>query len=203
MPEAPHAVITPRVTLGLLAGGEGRRVGGADKGLLQFNGQSLIKLTLANAQNQLGKITTLISANRHINTYQALAPTVADQGGYSGPLAGVARLLEHCETEWLLTLPCDCPKLPPNFGDKLAQFLLTAESNQVAAVVNDGRRNQNAVLLVRRSQYAGLKAQLNSGHAAIHKWLATIAASPILFDDWPSKNWNANTVEDLQALIDD
>lgn len=204
VPEALEAVMPPQLlTLGILAGGEGRRVDGADKGLLQLNGQPLIQWTLANAQRQLGATPTLISANRNHARYQTFAPSFADAGNHAGPLAGVAALLKQCQTEWLLTLPCDCPKLPPDFGAKLAQFLLNAKTEDVAAVINDGQRNQNAVLLIRKNQQATLLKYLDRGGKAIHKWLASMATSTIVFDDWPAERWNANTVDALQALIDD
>lgn len=204
MPEALEAVMPPQLlTLGILAGGEGRRVNGADKGLLELNGQPLIQWTLANAQQQLGATQTLISANRNKTHYQEIGPTFADDSQYAGPLAGVAALLSHCQTEWLLTLPCDCPKLPPDFGAKLAQFLLNAKTEDVAAVINDGQRNQNAVLLIRKNQQAALLEYLDRGGKAIHKWLASMAPSAIVFDNWPAERWNANTVDALQALIDE
>jgi molybdopterin-guanine dinucleotide biosynthesis protein A len=187
----------------LLAGGEGQRVGGADKGLLPFNGEPLIHWTLASAQQQLGQTPTLISANRNQQRYQTFAPSFADDSNHAGPLAGVAALLAQCQTEWLLTLPCDCPKLPPDFGAKLAQFLLNAKAEHVAAVINDGQRNQNAVLLIRKNQQAALLKYLEHGGKAIHKWLASMATSAIVFDNWPAERWNANTVDALQALIDD
>lgn len=203
MPEAPAAVMPSHLlTVGVLSGGKGQRVGGKDKGLIEINRKPLIEWVLQSISTQLSNATVLISANRNLTQYSQYAPTLSDRPDHQGPLAGVAALLERCQTEWLLTLPCDCPKLPPNFGEKLAHFLLNAEDAK-AAVVNDGQRNQNAVLLIRKSELAGLREHLNGGGGAIHKWLATLAASTIIFDDWPAQNWNANTVDALQTLIDE
>ena len=203
MPEAPLTVIPPSLlTVGVLSGGEGQRVGGEDKGLLVFNGKPLLEWMLLAAKQHCPNAAVLISANRNLEQYSRYAASVTDSPAQQGPLAGIAALLERCHTEWLLTLPCDCPKLPPNFGDKLAQFLHNAEDAK-AAVVNDGTRNQNAVMLIRKSELTGLQEHLSTGGGAIHKWIATLAASPIIFDDWPAENWNANTVDALQTLIDE
>lgn len=204
MPEAPTAVISQAtLTVGILAGGEGRRVGGADKGLLPFNNQPLIAHVLHSLQQQLPNTARLISANRHLHQYQTYATTVPDNPAHQGPLAGIAALLKHCESDWLLTIPCDCPKLPPNFGAKLAQFLLNANNNESLAVVNDGQRDQNAVLLIRQNHVTDLENHLENSNGAIYSWLTAHAPTRLIFDNWPSHYWRANTIAALQAIIND
>lgn len=191
-----------QLTLGILAGGQGLRVGGEDKGLLALNGRPLIEWTMAALQKQFGGLSLLISANRNVDGYARYAPVVTDAPNCAGPLAGISALLERCTTEWLLTIPCDCPVLPPNFGEQLAQFVLNAEPSQTLAVVNDGARNQNVFLLLRKSLAHNINANLEGGGAAVHPWLKAQAPSKIVFADWPSHYWNANTVDALQTLID-
>ena len=52
----------------ILAGGAGRRVGGADKGLLKYAGLTLIEHQIEWFKPQVK--TLLISANRNISQYQ-------------------------------------------------------------------------------------------------------------------------------------
>ncbi|WP_461161757.1 NTP transferase domain-containing protein, partial [Simplicispira piscis] len=61
--------IDPRDMTGLvLAGGQGTRMGGIDKGLELFQGTPLALHALRRLQPQVGR--TLVNANRHLDTYQ-------------------------------------------------------------------------------------------------------------------------------------
>lgn len=202
MPEAKLSTnSTPPLSLGILAGGEGQRVGGEDKGLLLFNQKPLIEHVLQAAPTELFSSVT-ISANRNLQRYQQYGQVVSDAPEHQGPLAGLAALLGACETEWLLTLPCDCPRLPPDFGEKLARFLLAVLPEQQGAVMNDGERDQNAVLLLRRNALPSLLQYLKQGDKAVHRFLKPLTLTPIIFNHWPAEYWNANTIEALQHLID-
>lgn len=53
----------------VLAGGKARRMGGADKGLLELNGKPLWRHVADALAPQLA--TVVISANRHLDIYQA------------------------------------------------------------------------------------------------------------------------------------
>ncbi len=55
------------VTGVILAGGEGRRMGGADKGLQLLNGRPLVQLVLERLRPQVDVL--LISANRNLERY--------------------------------------------------------------------------------------------------------------------------------------
>src|SRR5215207_8377265 len=103
-------MIDPQHITGLvLAGGRGSRMGGVDKGLQQHAGQPLVAHALMRLGSQVGQI--MINANRNLGAYESFGvpvwpDTVPD---YAGPLAGFLVGLEHCETPWLVTVPCDSP----------------------------------------------------------------------------------------------
>ncbi|NNE64454.1 MAG: NTP transferase domain-containing protein, partial [Gammaproteobacteria bacterium] len=56
------------ITAVILAGGQGRRMGGQDKGLIEFNGHPIIELLIEALIQQNIKI--VINANRNQSTYQ-------------------------------------------------------------------------------------------------------------------------------------
>jgi molybdopterin-guanine dinucleotide biosynthesis protein A len=64
------------VTAAILAGGEGARVGGQDKGLLPLAGENLIARVSSAMRAQAG--TLLVCANRHEETYAAFGAVVGD-----------------------------------------------------------------------------------------------------------------------------
>src|SRR3954468_16635055 len=83
----------------ILAGGRGSRMGGADKGLQNFNGVPLALHTLMRLSPQVGDI--MINANRNLAVYEAFGvPVWPDSNGlgeFAGPLAGFLTALERCE----------------------------------------------------------------------------------------------------------
>ncbi|MGB9128090.1 MAG: molybdenum cofactor guanylyltransferase, partial [Thiobacillus sp.] len=111
MPGGGSKLASARVAAVILAGGQGQRMGGADKGLIGYRGRPLIEWALAALSPQVGEI--LISANRNFETYAAyghrvLPDTLPD---FPGPLAGVLAALEAVNVDWLLVVPCDTPHL--------------------------------------------------------------------------------------------
>ena len=117
-----HPTMDPQDITGLvLAGGQGSRMGGIDKGLEPFHGIPLALHALRRLQPQVGSI--LVNANRHLDIYRTFgAPVCPDaQTDFSGPLAGFLAGMEHCHTPWLLTVPCDTPLFPPDLAQRLAE----------------------------------------------------------------------------------
>ena len=94
------------VTLGILAGGRGSRLGGRDKAWLQREGVPQVVRIARRFEVECGAV--LVSANRDLQRY---APhglqAVADRVAEIGPLGGLDALASACETPWLLTVPVD------------------------------------------------------------------------------------------------
>ena len=105
----------------VLAGGRGSRMGGVDKGLQNFNGIPLALFTLMRLQPQVGEM--IVNANRNLAAYEAFGVPVWPDvlADYAGPLAGFLTGLERCETDWLLTVPCDTPLFPQDLAPRHAQ----------------------------------------------------------------------------------
>ncbi|HVC50001.1 MAG TPA: NTP transferase domain-containing protein, partial [Burkholderiales bacterium] len=72
----------------ILAGGQGRRMGGTDKGLVSFHQEPFIAHVLRRLAPQVDEI--LINANQNLETYQSFGyPVISDAiRGFAGPLAG-------------------------------------------------------------------------------------------------------------------
>jgi len=106
----PKKTLTPCSIL-LLAGGRGQRMGGADKGLLEWQGKPLI----AWLHEQVRPLTDdlIISCNRNRERYASFADQLVSdaEGDFPGPLAGIRAGLQHAKHHYLLVLPCDAPLL--------------------------------------------------------------------------------------------
>ena len=125
------------ISAGILAGGEGRRLGGVDKGWVEVDGRPLIEHTIARLKSQCGRI--LISANRSLARYRALGYGVYadDEDDYRGPLAGIASILRAASTPYVLIVPVDTPYLPCDLAARLAAAM--QPSTQLASVIADDR----------------------------------------------------------------
>jgi molybdenum cofactor guanylyltransferase len=195
MPAKPPAAIPPLraspLAAGVLAGGQGRRLGGLDKGLQPFRGQALIAQVLAALRPQATEL--LISANRNQERYAEYGlPVLPDLAG-AGPLAGLASLLAVARAEWLLCVPCDAPELPPDLG---ARLLATAQAaGAPAAYLHDGQGPQPTFCLVRTALAASALAAARQ-QRGLAEWLDSEGAAR-LHGVAPA---NLNRPEDFQVL---
>lgn len=189
-----------RVTGLVLAGGEGRRMGGTDKGLLELRGQPLAAVAAERLRPQVARL--LLSANRNLDAYRALGvevvtDTVNDGDRTAGPLAGVLAGLEHCGTEWLACVPCDSPAAPPDLVSRLLAAANTARAPAAFATTEQGAHP--VFMLVRQDCLAGLRDFVRQGGRRIRAWQDAIGAVATHFPD-EAAFANINTPEDLAAV---
>ena len=182
----------------VLAGGQGSRMGGVDKGLQPFRGEPLALHALRRLQAQTG--AALVSANRNLGAYQAFgAPVWPDEGG-EGPLAGILAGLAHSTTPWLLTVPCDTPFFPADLAARLA--LAACGADMAIAAAPDGDL-QPVFCLLRTHLRDDLAAYLHQGGRKVRAWMGQHRCATVRFDqpgDDPRAFANANTLAELQAL---
>ena len=184
----------------VLAGGMGRRMGGADKGLQLLHGQPLARIALDRLAPQVGP--RLVSANRHLATYETFGvPVLADSlPGHPGPLAGLLAGLQRCTTGWLLSVPCDSPRFPADLAERLAAAAEPAGLARAATRNEDGTlQHQPVFCLLRRSLAPSLAAFVAGGGASPWAWASHEGVVLVPFDDTTAFA-NANTLDDLQRL---
>ena len=195
-------MIDPKDITGLiLAGGRGSRMGGVDKGLQNHGGIALALHALLRLQPQVGPV--LVNANRNLSAYESMGvPVWPDPiGDFPGPLAGWLAGLEHCETPYLLTVPCDTPNFPTDLALRLAQALAADGADiAMAATREDGRvQLQPVFCLLKASLVESLVAYLGSGQRKIDQWTAGHRCTTVVFEE-AFAFFNANTPEELRSL---
>lgn len=170
----------------ILAGGEGRRVGGQDKGLISYKNATLIQHVINSVQPQSDEI--IISANRNIDTYKEYGFKIIsdDADHYLGPLAGITAALPHCKHNWVLVVPCDMPFLPNDLTTALAQRM----SNSNICVVESEKKLQ-LVFLLNKILLPSLLSSLEDGQLRLIKWVKSQNPSVVSFPETHSfKNFN-------------
>ena len=182
----------------VLAGGQGSRMGGVDKGLAPFRGRPMVAHVLERLAPQVDEV--LVNANRNPEAYAAFGHRViADEiPGFAGPLAGFERGLAHARGELVATVPCDSPFLPPDLVPRLRAALESAGAD--LAVAKTGAQAHPVFCLMRRAVHASLERFLASGQRKIDKWYAGLAVVEVAFDDEAEAFANINTRDELADL---
>ena len=190
--------VPERITGVILAGGQGSRMGGVDKGLQPFRGKPMVAHVVERLAPQVAEI--LVNANRNPAEYARFGHRViADEiEGFAGPLAGFERGLAHAANPIVVTVPCDSPFLPLDLVARLHAAMLTTGTQ--LAVAKTGDQAHPVFSLMRRDVHDSLRAFLSSGQRKIDKWYAGLAVVEVPFDDEAEAFLNINTREELSSL---
>jgi len=179
----------------VLAGGQGRRMGGVDKGLQPLNGRPMVAWAIERLAPQVDEI--LLNANQNAEAYARLGQRVVPDslGGFAGPLAGLHAGLQAAAQPLVATVPCDSPFLPLDLVARLKEKL----SRNEIAVAKTGDQPHPVFALVRRGVLPHLERFLAGGGRKIDAWYATLAVVEVPFDDQPDAFRNINTLDELSA----
>ena len=182
----------------VLAGGQGRRMGGVDKGLRMLRGKPMVAWVLERFAPQVDEV--IINANQNLDTYARFGHRVVPDeiGGFAGPLAGLQRGLSEARHSLVATAPCDTPFLPADLVARLHSALTTKAARLVVARTGD--QPHPVFCLCRRDVLPHLTDFLHGGGRKIDAWYATLNVVEVMFDDQPDAFSNINTAEELHAF---
>jgi molybdopterin-guanine dinucleotide biosynthesis protein A len=186
--------IRPVTITGLvLAGGQGRRMGGVDKGLQPLRGKPMAQWALERLAPQVDEV--LINCNQNLESYARFGyRLVPDEiGGFAGPLAGLHAGLKAATYPIVVTVPCDSPFLPQDLVRRLRTHL---GSNDLA-VAKTGGQPHPVFSLVRKDVLDNLERFLRAGGRKIDAWYAALRTVEVSFDDEADAFRNINTLEEL------
>jgi molybdopterin-guanine dinucleotide biosynthesis protein A len=205
-----HTIAPQDITGLILAGGRGSRMGGVDKGLQNFNGIPLALHTLMRLGPQVDSV--MVNANRNLSAYESFGAAVWPDASadFAGPLSGFLVGLERAETPYVLTVPCDTPRLPLDLAKRLADALVREDADiaMAAAPEIDDRgqtqiRTQPVFCLMKIELSESLVKFTHAGGRKIDAWTAQHNTVVVPFDapdDDPLAFANVNTLNELQAL---
>lgn len=178
----------------VLAGGQGRRMGGVDKGLQLLRGRPMIEWVLERLAPQVSQL--IVNANQNLERYEKYGHRVVcdEIGGFAGPLAGLHAGLKAAAHPLVVTVPCDSPFLPPDLVSRLQESL---KENQLA-VAKTGDQPHPVFSLMKRDVRESLEAFLAQGGRKIDAWYAALRVVEVPFDDEAEAFRNINTLEELR-----
>lgn len=175
----------------ILAGGQGRRMGGQDKGLVLWEQLPLVLHARKRLAPQVNSV--LISANRHLDEYAALTGdrVLTDvMPGYLGPLSGLHAGLSACTTTYLAVVPCDSPDFPLDLVARMAETL-SNHPQIVITWVKTPSGDHPVFALARKTLLHRLEQALNKGQRRVRDFFQETGGEPTLFDqEAPFRNLN-------------
>jgi molybdopterin-guanine dinucleotide biosynthesis protein A len=191
-------------TFGLvLAGGLARRMGGGDKALIRIGNETILSRTLSRLRPQVSGV--VLNANGDPARFASFGlPVVADSvPDFAGPLAGILAGLDWIaanqpETEWMVSVPGDCPFLPRDLVARLHAARI-AEGKPLACA-HSGDWRHPVVGLWQVSLRENLRHAITvEDLRKIEVWTARHG---IALADWPTEPvdpfFNVNTPEDVE-----
>ena len=195
-------------TLGLvLAGGRAQRMGGGDKGLLEIGGTSILRRVIERMAPQCAGL--VLNANGDAARFSAFGLTVIpdEVPDFAGPLAGILAGLDWAAgalpaTEWVVSVPGDCPFLPRDLVARLHEARIAAGLRLACARSGEWRHPVVALWPV------ALRGDLRHALFAedLHKIEVFTARYGVAVAEWPVRPvdpfFNVNRPEDLAAAAD-
>lgn len=185
----------------ILAGGEGRRLGGVDKALVLLNGRSLLSHVAERFEPQVEAVA--LSANGDPGRFaSALAgrgwPVLPDADEERlGPMAGLLAGLDWAAgwgASHLASVSVDTPFLP---GDLVVRLLLGCAAPGGSAIAQSAGGRHPTCGLWPVGLRSTLAAAIGSGERRLGRWASDQGAVGVAFADTPDPFFNINRPEDL------
>ena len=180
----------------ILAGGQSRRMGGGDKGLLALGSGTVIGSVIGRIAPQVAALA--INANGDPARFLVYGlPVLPDSlPGHPGPLAGILAAMEWAlgqKAGWVVTVPSDTPFVP---RDLVAR--LTAAQTALVVIVATGERIHPTCGLWSVTLRDDLAATLVRGDRKVRDFTHRHGAAVVAFDPGPPDPFfNINTPADL------
>lgn len=186
--------MSSEVAVVILAGGEGRRIGGG-KPLLLLGGERLIDRALRQARRWSHCVAIGVRASTQVQPIDAIL--LADEPDLEGPLAGLIAALKfghQTAKEFVLTIPSDMPFLPPDLPDRL----LAAAGRRACALASSAGHLHPVCGLWRTTVLDEVDHYLGGQKRSLRGLAELVGFATV---DWPARGldpfFNINSADDL------
>lgn len=182
----------------LLSGGRGNRMGGRDKGLIEWQGRPMI----AWLHDLVRPLTDdlIISCNRNGERYAAWADRLVqdDDAEFQGPLAGIRAGLAAMRHSRLLVLPCDAPLLDRALLESL--LAVAAGHPDLPVMVQRGMQWEPLFCCLPASLGPAVEQAWQQGERSPRRLLQALGAVALSCADNDPRLANLNTPELLEQV---
>ena len=187
----------------VLAGGQSSRMG-QDKALLPIEGIPLLQRVCAVAAQCCPLIYVVTPWPQRYRSLDLPCQWVQEtplpnETESHGPLVGFAQGLAQAQSEWVLLLACDLPRLQPAVIQQWMMQLPSVDA-AISAVLHHSAKGWEPLCgFYRRSSLVALEDYIAQGGRSFQGWLTT---QTVLAQPLPQAGmlFNCNTPQDLQQI---
>lgn len=192
--------VSSNVSAIILAGGQSSRLG-QDKALVAIGDRPLLATICEVALAVAAPVKVVTPWPKR---YQAIVPPTVkfvqeNHHPRQGPVVGLLCGMQKVQTEWILALACDLPRLSATSLDRWRSQLGTLPAEVVAYLPRQGDRWEPLCGFYRASCIDSLTAFVTAGGRSFQRWLAAERVQAISETD-PQELFNLNTPTDLAQL---
>ena len=189
------------LSVAVLSGGKSSRMNYEDKGLIEFNGFSVLSRIIEISNKYSNDV--FIIANNNLKEYEKLHPYLYSDilDNYQGPLSGIYTALSKSKNKYVIILPSDGPFVKEDYFEKFINY----ESDQHILVTKTGDRLQPVYARLDASLKENLRVFLETGERKIDKWYTACGYEEIFFEQNEEMFININSKDDIEknrSLID-
>ncbi|WP_427157597.1 molybdenum cofactor guanylyltransferase [Aliinostoc sp. HNIBRCY26] len=192
---------SPLLTAIVLAGGQSSRMG-QDKALIPVDGVPLLQ-KICSIAAQCADIVYVVTPwpERYQHLDLPNCQFIRESTHHQGALLGFAQGLTQVNTEWVLLLACDLPKLQLELLQDWIARLDKVDEQAIAALAHHDKGWEVLCGFYRRCCLPQLLEFINQGGRSFQRWLQSYPVEILPLSN-PEILFNCNTPEDL-ALIPD
>ena len=189
------------LSIAVLSGGKSSRMNYEDKGLIKFNGFSVLS-RIIEISNKYSNDVFIIANNNH-KEYEKLHPYLYSDilDNFQGPLSGIYTALSKSKNKYVIILPSDGPFVKEDYFEKFINY----ESDQHILVTKTGDQLQPVYARLESSLKENLRVFLETGERKIDKWYTACGYEEIFFEQNEEMFININSEDDIEknrSLID-
>lgn len=189
----------------VLAGGKSSRMG-QDKALLPIGGVPLLRLVCDRA---IALCDLVYVVTPWQERYQHILPAQCQfidelliAGETNAPIIGFAQGLSFVQTDWVLLLACDLPRLEVEVLQQWAKQLDKVNDGAIALLPRHAKGWEPLCGFYRRNCLAALRDFISGGDRSFQRWLAQHLVQEVSVSA-PQMLFNCNTPTDLAMLESD
>ncbi|HSW40457.1 MAG TPA: molybdenum cofactor guanylyltransferase, partial [Acidobacteriota bacterium] len=177
----------------ILAGGQGRRLGGVAKGMILVNGRPIIARV---AETLAGFVEETIIVSNDANIYRFLElPVFPDDEAGRGPLQGIVTAIRKSAWDQVIVAPCDMPYVTP----EAIRTLLSYAHDADAVVPLSAKGWEPLFAVYSKACLAAAEKVLESGRRRIIEFLPDVRTVYIPAGEFDESLWfNINNHVDLR-----
>lgn len=189
------------LSLIILSGGQGRRMGGVNKGIMRYKGQLMIDRILEQVSPLFNDIVLVTNSQFELFEQRCLnhpqLQIISDQyDGFKGPLAGIHSGLQQTKHQYSFLLPCDAPGPYNCILQKLQPHL---NFHHDVIIPHDGERLQPLFSIVHKNLINPLDYALKTEDLSVLKFFNTMNALSVNMTDCQHCFKNLNTPKDTES----